>query len=45
LLLAVGANETLGMPRLFLVSETSRSDGLRRKEQERCFRTSTKEER
>lgn len=28
LLLAVGANETLGMPRLFLVSETSRSDGI-----------------
>lgn len=28
LLLAVGANETLGMPRLFLVSEASRSDGI-----------------
>ena len=35
LLLAVGANETLRMPRLFLVSEASRSDGLEGKEQ-RC---------
>lgn len=35
LLLAVGANETLRMPRLFLVSEASRSDGLGEKEQ-RC---------
>lgn len=34
-LLAVGANETLRMPRLFLVGEASRSDGLGGKGQ-RC---------
>lgn len=44
LLLAVGANETLRMPRLFLVGEASRSDGLGGRGQ-RCVSESVRRKR